>query len=165
VALALGGPWRQLLGLAAVAVLCVAGLRQINVPNPVTAPASLDPLFGALDEHRVDRLFTPYVIAHRIVFDSDDRIVAAPIEYIRYPPLELMVRARPTPAYLFARGSPLQAQFEAALAQLGVTAEKTDVGTFDLYLPSGRVLPEDWWHDTRGLPFMEKAAGAPARRP
>ncbi|MDQ3946772.1 MAG: glycosyltransferase family 39 protein [Actinomycetota bacterium] len=173
-ALALGGPRRprsgvtgasaQVMGVAAVAVLCVTGLRQINVPNPVTAPSSLAPLLAALDGHGVDRLYTPYVIAHRISFDSDERIAASPSEYIRHPPLELTVRARPTPAYLFVRGSPLQIQFEAGLGRLEVAAEKTAVGTFDLYLPSARVLPEDWWNEARGLPFIEKAAGVPGRR-
>jgi hypothetical protein len=122
-------------------------------------------VISALDEHGVDRLYSAYVIAHRLAFDTDERIVAAPIEYIRHPPFERQVRARPVPAYLLVRGSPLPAQLEAGMRRLGLEATKTEVGPFDLYEPSGRVLPEDWWVGPRGLPFIEKAAGVPARRP
>lgn len=159
---ALAGPARGLVGVAAVAALCVAGLRQIDVPDPVNAPRSLRPVISVLDEHRVDRLFAAYTVAHRLGFDSDERIAAAPIEYIRHPPLERRVRARPVPAYLLVAGSPVQAQFEAGLGRLGLDATRTAVGPFELYLPSGRVLPEDWWTGPRGLPFVEKAAGVPA---
>ena len=144
-ALGLEARWRQAVALAAVGAMCLAGLRQINAFNPVTNPSSLGPVFATLGDHHIDRLFTPYVIAHRIVFDSKERIVAAPIEYVRYPPQDAMVRAEARPAYLLVRGSPLQADFEMSLEVLGVTARKATAGVFDLYLPSGRVLPEDWW--------------------
>lgn len=136
-------PVRQALGVAVVAVLCVHGLAAINWRDEIT-PRSLGPLLADLRRDGRDRLYTPYVIAHRITFDSEEQIVASPIEVVRYEPYNQMVRASPAPAYVFPRGWPLQAEFEDGLRRLGVPAGKTAVGTFDVYRLETKVLPETW---------------------
>ncbi len=139
----LSDPVRQWAGVAAVAFLSVAGLREINVPDG-QAPRSLRPLLRALEQRGVEHLFAPYRIANRITFDSDEEIIAAPLAGGRWPPHYRAVHDSPSPAYAFAQGTPEQAQFEEALARRQVTAEKTTVGVFDVYEPATRFLPEDW---------------------
>ena len=112
----------------------------------VTA-GDLDPLVDLLDEEGVERVFADYWIAHRLDFETDERIIAAPLQDIRHVPYEAAVRDDPTPAYVtFARSGALSA-VEAHLRDRQIAYRVRVIGEYAVYFPAARVLPEDVSHD------------------
>lgn len=134
----------QVVGLVAVAGLSVATLVHMGGDNPVNPRAPLRPLIAALDAHRVNRVFSPYLVAHRIDLDSHERIIATPFTFVRSRDYDRMVRASPSPAYVVVDGTEEQVKLDQALAARAIAATIVKVGVFDVYLPAATLLPEDW---------------------
>ncbi len=65
------------------------------------APRDLDPLIAGLDGRGIDRLWAEYWIGYRLTFATEERIIAAPIEQIRYEPYEDMVAASGRAVYVY----------------------------------------------------------------
>jgi hypothetical protein len=151
VALAAAVARKPVLSVALVTTLAVvstAGLFAMRgwtdpfAPD-VRVPTQLGPLVAALDRNHVTRLFTDYWIAYRVTFETDQRVVAAPVVASRYSPYDTDVRAAERPAWVAVAGSARIGPFEAALAQRGVAWRRVKAGSYLLYLPDRRVVPED----------------------
>jgi 4-amino-4-deoxy-L-arabinose transferase-like glycosyltransferase len=140
----LSTPLRQATGLALVTVLCVVALDRIGGGDPVTPRSTLDPLVAALDARQVDRVFAPYHVAHRLTFDSKERIVATPIDVVRSKSMDRDVRASALPAYVLVAGTPELTRLVAYMAQTGNIRDYALVGPFHVLFPKDKLLPEQW---------------------
>lgn len=135
---------RQLAGLALVTALSLLAFDRFVIDDPLNPRARLDPLIAALDARHVDRVFTPYRIAYRLTFDSEERILATPTNVVRSPSIDRRVRESDLPAYVVANGSVEQARLLAFLARTGGLRDHVQVGAFHIYVPTTKVLPEQW---------------------
>jgi len=137
-------PPRQLACLALVTALSITGLLRIDSGDPYTPKAPLATVIAALDARGIDRVFAPYRIAHRLTFDSDERIIASSFDFVRWRPFDRSVRTSPLPAYVLLEGSPDQLRLATYLARAGGGGDEAPLGLYHLYVPQSRVLPEDW---------------------
>lgn len=140
----LATPVRQLGCLALVTALSVVALGRIDVDDPLNPRSRLDPLIAVLDSRHVDRVFAPYRIAYRLTFDSNERIVATPLDVVRSRSLDGSVRASPLPGYVMLDGSAEQVRLASFLTQTGSLRDDVRVGPFHVYVPTARLLPEQW---------------------
>jgi 4-amino-4-deoxy-L-arabinose transferase-like glycosyltransferase len=118
------------------------------------SPGNLDPLVRELRANDVDRAFADYWIAYRLTLATGERIVASPVQTLRYQPYETQVRAAPNPPYLFYRESCYEEKFLEYLDSRDVDAVRTTAGRFSVVRPARRVLPEEAlvdWASERGL--------------
>ncbi|MCA1691516.1 MAG: glycosyltransferase family 39 protein, partial [Actinobacteria bacterium] len=69
------------------------------------APGDLSPVIARLDAEGQDRVFADYWIAYRLALATDEKVIAAPLQMIRYEPYEAEVRAAENPTYVFFDGS------------------------------------------------------------
>lgn len=134
----------QIAGIAAVVGLSVATLAHVGGDNPANPRAPLRPLIAALESRGVNRVFSPYLVAHRLAFDSHERIIASPLTFVRSRDYDRMVRASPSPAYVMVDGTEEQVKLDQVLTARGIPAAQVKVGVFDIYLPVTKLLPEDW---------------------
>lgn len=116
-------------GLAVLSVAGVALLDRRGVPaaysDDVAVPADIDPLLRTLEDNGVRHVFADYWIAWRIVFESNEEIIAAhgqgpllmttsarerrdPGKTGRYPAYYRSVATSPTAAYVFLAGSSME---------------------------------------------------------
>lgn len=123
------------------------------------SPGDAGPLVAALRDRDVDLVFADYWIAHRLAFETDERVIASPFEFVRHPPYEEAVRGAPRPAYVVFRGTDNERQLGDYLGGRAIPFERTDAGIFVIYEPGERVLPEqvsDVWKDAPGRrPYLE----------
>jgi 4-amino-4-deoxy-L-arabinose transferase-like glycosyltransferase len=104
-----------------------------NTPGEVTA--SLDELLTALSRNGVRHLYTDYWTAYRISFESDEKIVAAPIpgeEAVRYPPYQSEVAGDPASAIVV--GSPRDSCLESFLRERRLPHRRIAVAPWSLFL-------------------------------
>jgi 4-amino-4-deoxy-L-arabinose transferase-like glycosyltransferase len=141
---ALATPLRQGVGIALVASLSIVALDRISVSDPLTPRTQLDPLIAALDAQQVDRVFAPYRIAYRLTFDSEERIVATPFDFVRSRSLDSDVRRTTLPGYVVLDGTPDQSRLAGFLAESGNLRDHVQVGPFHVYVPEAKLLPEQW---------------------
>jgi len=134
----------QIAGLAVAVVLSVATLVHIGGDDPANPRAPLRPLIAALESRGATRVFSPYLVAHRLAFDSHERIIATPFAFVRSRDYDRMVRASPSPAYVLVDGTEEQRELDQALLARGIPAAQVKVGVFDIYLPAAKLLPEEW---------------------
>ena len=130
---------RALAGVAAAAVLSVAGLLVIADSTEyrvradgLAVPADFAPLVAALDRLRLDRVYADYWIGYRLTFETDERIVAAqsPQELyrrrgegrvivlpqeMRRPAYDVLVRRSPRPGHVVLRGSEDEANVDTSV--------------------------------------------------
>lgn len=135
--------------LAAFVVVAVA-LSAAAVPRIEggTAPLAVDrlvppdltPVLDLLEERGVDAVLADYWLAYRIAYESDEEVVAAPINDLRYRPGMEAVLRNDRPAWVFVEGTYLIDVFEQELARRGVAAEVVRTGGFVVYLPEERVV-------------------------
>ena len=144
VAYALTTAVRQVAVVAVVFALSSVTLVKIEGDYPITPKARLDPLITALEDHGVDRVFTPYQLAYRLAFDSEERIIATPIDIVRYVPWQELVRTSPLPGYVLIHGSEEQFRLEVVLTHTENLRHHMRVGVFDVYVPRTKLLPEQW---------------------
>lgn len=81
----------------------------------VGQPADIGPLIALLEGEGQDRVFADYWIAYRLDFESGERIIATSTGFVRNQEYDELVKADPSPAYVYVEGSP---QDDAALLRL-----------------------------------------------
>lgn len=139
------------LRVAAAGALVVLGVRGVQATLDIVdqpfrwdvVAGDLDPLLDGLDDHGIDALFADYWIAHRLDFETDEAVIAAPLQDIRYPPYEDAVRRLEAPPYVLFVGTPYHEQMREYLEANGIPFEYQQAGAYGLFLPQRRVLPED----------------------
>ena len=143
--------WRlEAIALVVALLLTTLGLARLNSHESrpyqvgeIRVPPDLGAVIHALEERDVGHVFADYWIAHRISFETTERIIGAPMAgFDRYPPHSEEVRAGPNPAYIFYAGRPEEIEFPLKLALLGVRAERVQIEWLAIYFPSQKVLPE-----------------------
>jgi Dolichyl-phosphate-mannose-protein mannosyltransferase len=69
-------------------------------------PANIGPLITLLEKEGQDRVFADYWIAYRLDFESGERIIATSTGFVRNQEYDELVKADPSPAYVYVEGSP-----------------------------------------------------------
>lgn len=133
------------------ALLAVLGVRGVDAVISYEdayhrwdiAPGDLDPLVDALRDEGVDRVFADYWIAHRIDFETDEEIVAAPLQDVRNVRYEETVRAEPVPVYVTFPETVYHLFVRDHLDREGIPYRYEEVGGYAVWFPERRVLPEE----------------------
>lgn len=129
--------------------LMLGGLLALNLFSLVTSDyrlslptsagestaASRAELIAVLRHRGIDRIYTDYWLAYPIAFESREAIVPSVWSggFGRRASYSHLVYVAPDPAFVFARGTPGDAEFRARLAAHGGTATAEDVGVYRLY--------------------------------
>ena len=159
------GGWRSALviGLAAVTLTGV-GLARLHTVSEspgtefkVGAVGSLDRAIDALDEAHVTAVYADYWVAYRLVFESDERILARPSAGThRSPEYRAAVEASPEVAWVVSEGDQAAA-LEAALEGLGVGFRTVDAGEFVVVFTDRPVSPDELPNEARAPAGAEMA--------
>ena len=126
--------------LVIAAMWTVAALAQMATNNVGTAlasgapvPRDLGPLIHELADDNVRYVYAGYWIAYRIAFESDERILATPTDFIRYAPMDETVRAQQRIAYVFVEGASDDTAFGPGHPEF----DRVTAGGFAIYVPNG----------------------------
>jgi hypothetical protein len=146
IAAGLSRPIGVIAGFAVLTALTLTGLAAIPHGGQYgesgrLIPRSMTPLIQTLQTRHDQFVFTEYWLAYRLTFESRERIIAAPIAAIRYPPYNDKVAASPDPVYVFVAGSAQDQQCGRQLERLGVGLTHLTPGGFSVYIPDHKVLP------------------------
>jgi hypothetical protein len=128
----------------AFAVVLVTALGAANVASVLDAasqpragvdlaPPPLAPLEHRLTSERTDRVFADYWIAYALTFQSNERVVAVPLDRPRDPTLQHAVDAARARTWIVYADSPRDRALPHELASLGVAFERTRIGAFARY--------------------------------
>lgn len=129
--------------------LLVAGLLGLNVASleasnyalslPTSAGASTAAnraeLIAALQARDIDRIYTDYWLAYPIAFESRERIVPSVWSggFGRRAVYSHLVFVAEAPAFVFAEGTPGDAEFQALLAAAGGSANVEEISVYRVY--------------------------------
>lgn len=118
-------------------------------------PPDVGPTIAFLDAHHQTRVFGDYWLAHRITWVTDERIVVAPLQLVRYAPYERIVRREArNPWYLLPAGGCYDERFQVSLALAGIQYRRVVLGgEVAVIEPAVPVRPE------RGLGEWARARG------
>lgn len=106
------------------------------------SPESVDTLVLALDVLEADRAFADYWVAYRLTFETDERIIATPLQLVRDRRIDQSARESERPVYVEAKRC--KGLVRQALTARSIDFEVTPVaGVWDVVVPEERVLPED----------------------
>ena len=156
---------RSAIGLLVVAVaLSGLGLARLHTvsetpgtPFKVGAVSDLSPAIAALDAAGVRSVYADYWVAYRLVFESDERILARPSAGThRSPEYGAAVEASPEVAWVVSQGDQRQALVEA-LDRLGVGYRVVDAGEFAVVFTDRRVSPDELPNEARAPAGVEMA--------
>jgi hypothetical protein len=137
--------WRWVVGVAVV----VAGTTALGVVGMDRVPWDIayrdptGPVADVLLAHHVDHAFAEYFTAYKLVFESDEEVLATPYAGVRDPNLDATVRSADRVAYVFPTTQPGVAEDLALFDRLGVGTERIDVDGYVVVLPDRQVLPEE----------------------
>jgi hypothetical protein len=131
-----------------VIALTIGGLTTMHegnggVDSNKAVPVRMGGLVEALEQERIDAVFSDYWIAYRLAFESRERVIATGVPTERYEPYDVFVRHSPRPAWVYIEGSAAEAHFTEALARMGVPYRTLRPGRFSVYIPARPVLPEE----------------------
>jgi hypothetical protein len=92
-------------------------------------------LIDALRARGIDRIYTDYWLAYPIAFESREAIVPSVWSggFGRRAAYSHLVFIAPSPAFVFARDTPGDAEFRARLAELGGRADPEEIGVYRVY--------------------------------
>jgi hypothetical protein len=135
---------RRLAGQALLASVLAINLFSLVTSNyrlslPTSAGESTasnrSELIAALQARGIDRIYTDYWLAYPIAFESREAIVPSVWSggFGRRASYSHMVSISPNPAFVFARGTPGDAEFRARLAEVGGRAIDEEIGVYRLY--------------------------------
>lgn len=147
-----GAPGRSAAIASALALLTLVGVAQLARARPsppvvvaegVVVPADIGPLVRALDAHGVRNAWADYWLAWRVVFETDERLIAVPKDHSdpaddrppelgRHPPFYSRVDADPRAAHVYLRGSEREAAERRRLTSAGYRLVRE--GPFLIYL-------------------------------
>jgi hypothetical protein len=105
-----------------------------NPGNHDLTSSPVGPLIAELDRRHVTTAYADYWIAYALTFESEERIVASPVDFIRYQPYDDRLEAAGTTTYLFFAGSDRDRDFQASLVDLGADFRRVAVADFAVYL-------------------------------
>lgn len=125
--------------LAVAASLSFYGFLSVN-DVPAGSMQAVTDVLTDRDRHHA---FGGYWTAYRLMFESNERVLATSPELVRHSPTDAAVRAAPLPAYVFERGDPRADDFPDRAAAAGSGVEVIDAGRWVVFLPHKKVLPED----------------------
>lgn len=142
---------KRLLGsllLASLLALNIASLEtsdyQLSLPTTAgnSTAANRAELVAALDERGINRIYTDYWLAYPIAFETRERIVPSVWSsgFGRRAVYAHLVFTSSAPAFVFARGTSGDAEFQARMAAIGGATESFDVSIYRVYT---RVDPLD----------------------
>jgi len=115
----------------------------------VGAVGDLSPAIAALDAAHVTSVYADYWVAYRLVFESDERIVARPSAGThRSPEYLAAVEASPEVAWVVSRGEQEVALVDA-LDGLGVGHHTVDAGEFSVVFTDRPVSPDELPNEAR----------------
>lgn len=141
----LGTEARMHLSLPALLVVfSVAGLFVMSqFPKDPWVPADFKPLIEVLENEGVDRAFAFHTIAYRLSFESEESIIATPIDHpVRYQPYDQAVRNSSQAAYVFAPMPAVANQFAEELDDRGLVYDWLRAGDFTVVIPQSAVSPD-----------------------
>lgn len=129
-------------GMAIVVVLASFGVRDQNLRVndwPYTGE-----LRKAAAANGVNRMFSSYWVAYRIMYETREKIIATPAFAlsVRNGRYNDIVRSSPHPAWVFRRGDNREVRFVAATHRMGMDLHPIRAGAYDLYLLDRLLLPE-----------------------
>lgn len=160
----------QVAAVAGVLVVSWWGMDQTltfsrsGPPRWDVAAGDIGPLVEVLREEDVDRMYADYWIANRVTFETDEAVVAAPLQVIRHRPYERMVRAEEMPPYALFLGTPYEVGMRVYLQESGVPFRERRVGQWVVFFPERRVAPEDvipdWYAARVSSGFVREEAAA-----
>jgi hypothetical protein len=130
--------WLLLGGLMALNLFSLATSDyRLSLPTSAgeSTTANRAELIEALRARGIDRIYTDYWLAYPIAFESREAIVPSVWSggFGRRSSYSHLVFVAPRPAFLFARGTPGDAEFRARLAALGGGATTEEIGVYRLY--------------------------------
>ena len=155
---------------SAAALLAVAiavsgvGLARLHTVSEATgtsfrvgAVGDLGPAIAALDAAHVQAVYADYWVAYRLVFESDERIVARPSAGThRSPDYRAAVEASPEVAWVVSQGDQRDALL-AALDGLGVHHQVVDAGELAVVFTDRPVSPDELPNEARAPAGAEMA--------
>lgn len=113
-----------------------AGNATFGMAPNVPLGEDISPLIEALDDNGVLHIYANYWIAYRVVYETDERIIAYPEEgKIRIPEHAAEVAADPAAAHVFLIGSSSGPPYTSALDASGVPYSRVEAGPFVIYIP------------------------------
>ena len=152
-----GGFGRAWILVAVAGALSLVGLFRLNdwarpVPQGPLAPRNIDNLISTLDRLHVDRVYADHWLAYVLVYDTNERIIAAEnllqrVRFvdgraiaahkptIRWPAYEREVNAAPARGFVFFRETLAKTPIVAPLVQHGYC--RHTVGMFLVLAPPG----------------------------
>ena len=123
----------------------------------VGAVGDLGPAIAALDAAHVQAVYADYWVAYRLVFESDERIVARPSAGThRSPDYRAAVEASPEVAWVVSQGDQRDALL-AALDGLGVHHQVVDAGELAVVFTDRPVSPDELPNEARAPAGAEMA--------
>lgn len=139
----------QVVGVVAVLALTgngLAGMVRLEGPpgEPFedVSPEPVDTLVLALDTLEADAAFADYWLAYRLTFETDERIVATPLQVVRDPRIDEAVRRDEHPVYVEALRC--DGLVQQALTAKGIGFSVTPVARgWEVVVPDEPVLPEE----------------------
>lgn len=144
-----------LVPMVALSVVSLVRIRDVNVPiAPDVRMPNDDRALVAFLEHRgVTRLVANYWIAYRVAFETQERIVATPVnpDQNRFQPFADAVLLGPPRPYAFVRSSRDDRVFRKKTAGHPWCYRRHVVDRFVVYLPNDRLPPEQ----AAGCPRVE----------
>jgi hypothetical protein len=130
---------------ALLILLSWAGLTVMsNFPKDPIVPADFTPVVTALEERGLSRVFAYHTIAHRIALESQEQVIATPIDHVRYPPFDQLVRESAAPAYVFAPVPEVADMFVEELRREGIPFSRFLAGDFVVVSPEIKTAPEQF---------------------
>lgn len=113
-----------------------AGNATFGLAPNVALPADISLLIEALEDNGVRHIYANYWIAYRVVYETDERIIAFPEEgKVRIADQAAEVAADPAAAHVFLIGSTSGPPYTSALDASGVPYNRIEAGAFVIYIP------------------------------
>lgn len=105
--------------------------------NHDIAAAPLAPLVEELEDQDVETLYADYWIAYRLTFETEEEVIASPIDFVRYPPYETIVEQvaewSNETTYVVHEGAPKDNALQTSLDQRNLAHERVIAGDFAVY--------------------------------
>ncbi len=141
---------RPAAALAAAAVAVVLAASYVVWLDPISAtttgtrlPADTQPVLDELAALGDPPAMADYWLAYRLRYLGDDRFPVASTTFVRDLEAQGEVYARPTAAWVFPAGDPVDAQLRCALDHRGLASERREAGGYVVVLPARLVPPGD----------------------
>ena len=136
---------RKFVPLAMVFVMAFAGIGISDQVKRVNDWPYTGELRKQVAANGVTHMFTSYWVAYKIVYETDEALIATPAypPSVRYKPYDTMVRQSTNPAWAFRAGDMREQRWLQATRNMGMNLQPIRAGAYNLYLPDRMVTPED----------------------